>query len=251
MRRSRTESSAAPPAIEELAGEARQVRPARAACGSVSTDYGLLTGEEVWRATGPPAPSTNNPARKFSISPPSRPRTAEAGNSRPGTVFTQPKRSGGRPALQHPRASFPYGVQLIPPHPDRAPQKQELPASVPSSPIRRGLEGDRPSSTLDQQSRTEVQHIASIPTAHHRSRKFPLRYCLHPSKKGGCRKPAGDCNSPLWSYSMKRRFIRSCCRPPKSDRCRPDSPPVCSGRGRAGRCHGRRRSGTRRSTLRR
>ena len=48
---------------------------------------------------------------------------------------------------------------------------------------RGGLEGDRPSSTLDQQSRTEVQHIASIPTAHRRSRKFPLRYCLPPSKK--------------------------------------------------------------------
>ena len=39
LRRSRTESSAAPPATEELAGEARQVRPARAACGSVSTDF--------------------------------------------------------------------------------------------------------------------------------------------------------------------------------------------------------------------
>ena len=39
LRRSRTESSEAPPATEELAGEARQVRPARAACGSVSTDF--------------------------------------------------------------------------------------------------------------------------------------------------------------------------------------------------------------------
>ena len=59
LRRSRTESSAAPPAIEELAGEARQVRPARAACGSVSTDLGLLTGGEVRRASGPPAPASN------------------------------------------------------------------------------------------------------------------------------------------------------------------------------------------------
>ena len=44
LRRSRTESSGAAPAIEELAGEARQVRPARAACGFVSTDFRLLTG---------------------------------------------------------------------------------------------------------------------------------------------------------------------------------------------------------------
>ncbi len=72
LRRSRTESSAAPPAIEELAGEARQVRPARAACGSVSTDFGLLTGEEVWRATGPPAPSSIKPLRKLEYPPPPR-----------------------------------------------------------------------------------------------------------------------------------------------------------------------------------
>ena len=103
LRRSRTESSEAPPATEELAGEARQVRPARAACGSVSTDFGLLTGEEVWRATGPPAPASNIPARKFSIPPPHRPRTAEVGISRHGTALAQPGRSGGRPALQLPR----------------------------------------------------------------------------------------------------------------------------------------------------
>ena len=70
LRRSRTESSAAPPAIEELAGEARQVRPARAACGFVSTDFRFLTGGEVWRAPGPPAPSTIIFSRKFEYPPP-------------------------------------------------------------------------------------------------------------------------------------------------------------------------------------
>ena len=69
LRRSRTESSAAPPATEELAGEARQVRPARAACGSVSTDFGLLTGGEVRRAPGPPAPATNLSSQKPNIPP--------------------------------------------------------------------------------------------------------------------------------------------------------------------------------------
>ena len=126
LRRSRTESSAAPPATEELAGEARQVRPARAACGSVSTDFGLLTGEEVWRATGPPAPASNIPARKFNIPPPHRPRTAEVGISRHGTALAHPGRSGGRPALQLPRASFPHGSSVYPPpHSTRAPQKLE------------------------------------------------------------------------------------------------------------------------------
>ena len=167
--------------------------------------YRLHPTEEVWRATGPPAPSSIIPVRSSVNPPASRPRTAEAGTSRFGTVFPYPKRSGGRPALQHPRPTIPHGSSAYRLHPDRAPQKPEISAPVLSSPI----------------------------------------------QKKGCRIPAGDCNSPLWSYSMKRRFIRSCCRPPKSDRCRPDSPPVCSGRGRAGRCHGRCRSGTRRSRLHR
>ena len=47
-----------------------------------------------------------------------------------------------------------------------------------SSHGRGGLEGDRPSSTLDQQSRAEVQHIAAIPFAFCRSWNFSLRYCL-------------------------------------------------------------------------
>ena len=129
LRRSRTESSEAPPATEELAGEARQVRPARAACGSVSTDFGLLTGEEVWRATGPPAPASIISARKFSIPPPHRPRTAEAGSSHPGTVFAHPKRSGGRPALQLPRATFPHGSSVYPPpfHPRTAEAGKQKP----------------------------------------------------------------------------------------------------------------------------
>ena len=129
LRRSRTESSAAPPATEELAGEARQVRPARAACGSVSTDFGLLTGEEVWRATGPPAPASIISARKFSIPPPHRPRTAEVGISRHGTALAHPGRSGGRPALQLPRATFPHGSSVYPPpfHPRTAEAGKQKP----------------------------------------------------------------------------------------------------------------------------
>ena len=142
--------------------------------------YRLHPTEEVWRATGPPAPSSTIPVRSSANPPASRPRTAEAGKSRLGTVFTQPKRPGGRPALQHPHAP-----------------------------------------------------------------EFPLM------TKKGLSHPCRGLQQPVVEYSMKRRFIRSCCRPPKSDRCRPDSPPVCSGRGRAGKCHGRRRSGTRRSRLHR
>ena len=89
LRRSRTESSGAAPAIEELAGEARQVRPA-----------------------GP-----------------------RADQYQPTLFFSRAGRSGGRPALQLPRPTFTRGSLHISPAPDRAPQKPEIPASVPAPPI--------------------------------------------------------------------------------------------------------------------
>ena len=106
LRRSRTESSAAPPAIEELAGEARQVRPDRAACGLVSTDFCFLAGGEVWRATGPPAPPTIIFFRKFEYPP--RPLTAHhrSRNFPLRYCLLLSKRSGGRPALQLPDHPF-------------------------------------------------------------------------------------------------------------------------------------------------
>ena len=131
LRRSRTESSGATPAIEELAGEARQVRPAgpradqyqpgsdfsragrsggrpalrlpratfshrRSACRPIPTihsrsrkfplRYRSRPFEEVWRAPGPPAPTSIKLARKFEYPPPSRPHPAEVGNCRSGIV---------------------------------------------------------------------------------------------------------------------------------------------------------------------
>ena len=94
LRRSRTESSGAAPAIEELAGEARQVRPA-----------------------GP-----------------------RADQSQPGSDFSRAKRSGGRPALQLPRALNPCGSLNIRLRPARVPQKPEFSAPVlfpPTGEVRR------------------------------------------------------------------------------------------------------------------
>ena len=56
--------------------------------------------EEVWRESGPPAPSTIIPSRKFCIPPPLRPRPAEIGISRFGTVLLHPRRGqeGDRPS---------------------------------------------------------------------------------------------------------------------------------------------------------
>ena len=162
LRRSRTESSGVAPAIEELPGIARQVRPG-----------------------GPRADSYQ-----------------------PTADFSRAGRSGGRPALQLPRASTPCGSSNIHLRPARVPQKPELLAPVVFSPIeevwrapgppapptiifsrkfeypppprprpaeagiarfgtissyRRGLEGVRPSSSPEYHFHTEVQHISLIP----------------------------------------------------------------------------------------
>ena len=90
LRRSRTESSGAAPAIEELAGEARQVRPA-----------------------GP-----------------------RADQYQPGSDFSRAKRSGGRPALRLPRATFSHRRSACRPHTDHTQQKSEIAAPVSFTPIR-------------------------------------------------------------------------------------------------------------------
>ena len=80
-----------------------------------------------------------------------------------GFAFSRARRSGGRQALQLPRASNPRGSLNIHLRPDRVPQKSEFPALVLPSPIRRGLEGARPSSTREHQILAEVQSPASLP----------------------------------------------------------------------------------------
>ena len=94
LRRSRTESSGAAPAIEELAGEARQVRP-----------------------EGP-----------------------QVDSYQPTRVFSRAGRSGGRPALQLPRALKLCGSSNIHLCPARVPQKPEFSAPVlfpPTGEVRR------------------------------------------------------------------------------------------------------------------
>ena len=79
----------------------------------------LLTSHGRKRSGGRPALQLPRPTfpRGSSVYPPhSRPRTAEAGNSRLGSVFTHPKRSGVHPSLPLPRASNPCGSSVYPPH---------------------------------------------------------------------------------------------------------------------------------------
>ena len=116
LRRSRTESSGAAPAIEELAGEARQVRPA-----------------------GP-----------------------RADQYQPGSDFSRAKRSGGRQALQLPRASNSCGSSVIRLHPDCALQKSENSAPAPLSPIEEVWRESGPPAPL-----------ASNPCRHSNSRQTP------------------------------------------------------------------------------
>ena len=57
------------------------VRPGGPHAEKLTTSFGLLTGEEVWRASGPPAPATIKFLRKFEYPPLPRPRPAEVGIS--------------------------------------------------------------------------------------------------------------------------------------------------------------------------
>ena len=166
--------------------------------------YRLHPPEEVWSSPIPPAPSSIKPARKFSISPPPRPRTAEAGKSRHSTALAHPKRPGVPLSPQLPRASNPRGSSAYRLHPDRAPQKPEIPTPVPPSPTRRGLVFPHPPSSLEHHTRAEVQHMASGPTAHRRSRKIPPRYRLRPSEEAWCSPipPAPSSIKPARKFSI-------------------------------------------------
>ncbi len=117
LRRSRTESSGAAPAIEELAGEARQVRPA-----------------------GP-----------------------RADQYQPGSDFSRAKRSGGRPALRLPRATFSHRRSACRLHTDYALQKSEFPASALSSPIEEVWRAPGPPAPISIIFFVEVLSFASIP----------------------------------------------------------------------------------------
>ena len=125
LRRSRTESSGAAPAIEELPGAARQCKARRAACGeadnqlrpshgrgglegvrpSSSREHQILAEDQI--ATSAPTASRRN--RKLLI----------------GPCSSLAKRSGGRPALQLPRVSNSRGSSAFRPHPDRTLRKSE------------------------------------------------------------------------------------------------------------------------------
>ena len=70
---------------------------------------------------------------------------------------------------------------------------------------RRGPEGDRPSGSHEQHFLTEDHPAASIPTTHYRSRNFPPRHCLLPSKRSGGR-PA--LRLPRATFSHRRSPCR-------------------------------------------
>ena len=130
LRRSRTESSGAAPAIEELPGEARQVRPDRAACGFVSTDSWPSHGRGGLEGVRLSSSHIFGLAAAACLSPPLPTAYHRSRNFPPRYRFRLSGRSGGRPALQFPRASNPCGSSNIRLRPDRVPQKLEFLAPV-------------------------------------------------------------------------------------------------------------------------
>ena len=103
LRRSRTESSGAAPAIEELPGVARQCKARRAAMrrnwqhGPAFSPAGRSGGSQALQLPRP-ANSPRQPAYR----PRSRPRTTEVGNLCPGTVLAHRRGlEGARPSSSH------------------------------------------------------------------------------------------------------------------------------------------------------
>ncbi|UKI34176.1 MAG: hypothetical protein L6W00_12780 [Lentisphaeria bacterium] len=114
MRRSRTESSGAAPAIEELPGTARQCKARRAACGEAGNTVQFSHGRGGLEGARPSSSREHQILAEVRIPLPFRARTAEVGNFRSGFALAHPKKS-------------------------------EISVPVSSSSIRRGLEGAWPS----------------------------------------------------------------------------------------------------------
>ena len=133
LRRSRTESSGAAPAIEELPGTARQCKARRAACGEAGNTVQFSHGRGGLEGARPSSSREHQILAEVRIPLPFRARTAEVGNFRSGFALAHPKkseisvpvpfsslakRSGGRLALRLPRPSFPRGRSAFRPNPD-------------------------------------------------------------------------------------------------------------------------------------
>ena len=88
-----------------------------------------------------------------------------------GPVFSPTGRSGGSQALQLPHLPSRRGSPPYSPAPDRAPQKSEIPAPVPSSPIEEVWKATSPPAPTSPVSPRQPAISPPLPTAHRRSRK--------------------------------------------------------------------------------
>ena len=184
LRRSRTESSGAAPAIEELAGEARQVRPAGPRAdqyqpGFVFSRAGRSGGSQALQL---PRASNSCGSSTFHLCLDCAPQKSENSAPAPLSPIEEVWRESGPPA--------PPGIKFlrkfnIPPLPRLRPAEVGKFRPGTAFSHRRGLEGVRPSSSPGHQILAEVQHSTSASTAPRRSRKIPPRHRFLPSKRSG------------------------------------------------------------------
>ena len=141
------------------------VRPGGPHAEKLAARFRLLTGGEVWRESGPPAPTPPILSRQPAYLPRSRPRTTEVGNCRLGTAFSHRRGlEGVRPSSSH--ISRPAAAaRLSSPLPTAHRRSRKFPPRYRFLPSRRS--GGRPALQLPR-----VLLIA---------RKFgiPFLFCLH------------------------------------------------------------------------
>ncbi len=163
LRRSRTESSGAAPAIEELPGTARQCKARRAASGFVSTDFRLLTGARGLEGARPSSSPEYHFLSEVRISASASPAHHRS-RKYPFRYCLLPSeevwRAPGPPAP--PTIIFSRKFEYPPP-PRPRPAVAGIAHFGTISSYRRGLEGVRPSSSPEYHFHTEVQHISLIP----------------------------------------------------------------------------------------
>ena len=135
LRRSRTESSVAAPATEELAGEARQVRPARAACGFVSTDFRFLTGARGLEGARPSSFPRHQTLAEVQISTSAPPASRRSRNVSSQYHFLYMKKEVRRhPARQTSLTALRSGLSRDPLSDESDRSTRPLPHLLPDSP---------------------------------------------------------------------------------------------------------------------
>ena len=138
------------------------VRPGGPQCGEAGSTVPSSHGRGGLEGVRPSSSHTSYLVAAACISPPLPTAHHRSRKLPPRYRFLPPKRSGGSQALQLPYLPSRRGSPLIVPAPDRAPQKSEISAPVPFSPIAEVWRAPGPPAPSSIVNRTEVRYPVPV-----------------------------------------------------------------------------------------